>query len=313
MKLVLHDTSRPETRYRVELTPGTPTTVGRREPASVVIPGDLTMSRRHFALETDGQVCRIRDLNSTGGTYLNARRVSDAEVRDGDQIQAGSTLLQIRFAIGFTSASMPVMHPESTELLTLAPDATLIAPALEDPLHAAVEAYFSTLKEPLFAILDAARDPLIYARLLECEEQYQSLYEGPKGDQLALVAPYLVALPPRSRFLRTLIREGWGQSWGIYCTGSVSFSELRNHLRKLLTVKTEEGKTLLFRFYDPRVLRPFLPTCSRSELTEFFGPIRLFASEAADSAELEESCRDDRGFSQKLCRMMEPQPAFSGK
>jgi hypothetical protein len=32
----------------------------------------------------------------------------------------------------------------------------------------------------------------------------------------------------------------------------------------------------LFRFYDPRVLRAFLPVCKSSELVQFFGPVAAF-------------------------------------
>ena len=111
MKLILEDSSDPEARHRIVLTPGTPITVGRRDPATIVLSGDRTISRRHFALETDGNACFIRDLNSTGGTYLNGARVSSTEVRDGDEIQAGATILKVRFAVGITSAGMPVMAP----------------------------------------------------------------------------------------------------------------------------------------------------------------------------------------------------------
>lgn len=36
---------------------------------------------------------------------------------------------------------------------------------------------------------------------------------------------------------------------------------------------------MLFRYYDPRVLRVFLPTCNKEELTNFFGPIQAFVLE----------------------------------
>ena len=43
-----------------------------------------------------------------------------------------------------------------------------------------------------------------------------------------------------------------------------------------------EGEEVYFRFYDPRVLRGFLPNCTPGEIREFFGPIREFLMEAAD-------------------------------
>ena len=56
-------------------------------------------------------------------------------------------------------------------------------------------------------------------------------------------------------------------------------SALLNHLCKFIRVRNEEGKVLYFRFYDPRVLAKFLPTCTTKELTNFFGKIENFIIE----------------------------------
>jgi hypothetical protein len=39
----------------------------------------------------------------------------------------------------------------------------------------------------------------------------------------------------------------------------------------------------VFRFYDPRVLRRFLPLCTSDELRRFFGPIESFLIETAEA------------------------------
>ena len=57
---------------------------------------------------------------------------------------------------------------------------------------------------------------------------------------------------------------------------------MRKHFRSLVTVHDENGKPLIFRFYDPRVLRTFLPTCNADELKTFFGKIETFFAETAD-------------------------------
>ena len=49
-----------------------------------------------------------------------------------------------------------------------------------------------------------------------------------------------------------------------------------------MLVKTEDGEELYFRFYDPRVLRIFLPTCDESQIRELFGPIEYFLMEDED-------------------------------
>src|SRR5262249_28451884 len=94
-----------------------------------------------------------------------------------------------------------------------------------------------TQPEALFAILDAARDPKVLEILRYSEQPYQSLYEGSKGRGLAQFAPYLVKLTSTSMLFETLVRVGWGKSWGIYFTSRADFKEVRRHLRRFLLVQ----------------------------------------------------------------------------
>jgi hypothetical protein len=50
----------------------------------------------------------------------------------------------------------------------------------------------------------------------------------------------------------------------------------------LLVERERDGKLLYFRFYDPRVLRRFLPTCDAEQLRQLFGPIDAFVMEGDD-------------------------------
>lgn len=138
--------------------------------------------------------------------------------------------------------------------------------------------------QPLFALLDAARDPMILKLLIESKEEYQSLYQGAQGEKLVNFAPYLVRLPKQTPLLEKLISNGWGKSWGIFLTCDKPLQEVRSHFRHFLMVRTEEGKDLYFRFYDPRVLRTYLPTCAPKEVDTFMGPVTafLFESETTD-------------------------------
>jgi hypothetical protein len=47
-------------------------------------------------------------------------------------------------------------------------------------------------------------------------------------------------------------------------------------------VQDENDEELYFRFYDPRVLRMFIPTCDRAQLSEFFGEIDYFITQDED-------------------------------
>jgi len=99
-------------------------------------------------------------------------------------------------------------------------------------------------------------------------------------------SPYLVRLEPEAAFNHWVFEEGWGRHWGIFARSSVGLNGVRTHLRKFLMVKDPEGKQLYFRWYDPRVLRIFLPTCNAEELATLFGPFTsiLCEAESADTA-----------------------------
>jgi hypothetical protein len=59
----------------------------------------------------------------------------------------------------------------------------------------------------------------------------------------------------------------------------VGLEALRRHLRRFLRVRDHTGQVLYFRYYDPRVLRVYLPTCLRSEISTIYGPISKFVAE----------------------------------
>jgi Domain of unknown function (DUF4123) len=130
----------------------------------------------------------------------------------------------------------------------------------------------------VWAILDCARDPKIYRALLGSRLEFRCLYSGRLPQALELVAPHLVELLPDHPLTEQIVREGWGRCWGVFAKTDDP-SNLRHHLRKWLKVRDERGRHLLFRFYDPRVLRTFMPTCRPEELRRFFGPVQAWFTE----------------------------------
>jgi hypothetical protein len=134
---------------------------------------------------------------------------------------------------------------------------------------------------PLFAVLDATREPLSILGLLRASgEEYQSLYEGTQAQVLEAFAPYLVRLTENSKLLEKVITNGWGKNWGIFAVSDADFQAVRKHFRTFLMVKGPNGQRLYFRYYDPRALRVYLPTCSAAETQLIFGPVAAYLCES---------------------------------
>lgn len=138
----------------------------------------------------------------------------------------------------------------------------------------------------LFAVLDGARDRAVGRALAAHTVEYQSLFSGPLSPSLRAASPHVVRLVPGEAFTKQLLEEGWGRAWGIYVASSSSLLGLRRHLRTLLRVRLDNGKKCYFRYYDPRVLRAFLPTCNAEQLRQLFGPITRIDLEDGDSSVL---------------------------
>ena len=139
-------------------------------------------------------------------------------------------------------------------------------------------------EQPLYALLDAGRDPEILTLLYRYDSPCRSLYQGEAEATLGPSGPFLVELR-ETDLLTQLLRKGWGQSWGLFVISTAPFDELRRHFRTLLMVRRAKDQSeLYFRFYDPRVLRVFLPTCSTEQVRAVFGPVSAFLMEDAEGS-----------------------------
>ena len=133
---------------------------------------------------------------------------------------------------------------------------------------------------PAYAILDGAQNELLVGTLHAAgAPPWRCLFMGELEPDMAVVAPYLVELEQGSAFTRRLLAEGWGQNWGVFVTSQTPLPALWRHLRSQVMVYGPTLDPMFFRYYDPRVLRSFLPTCSARQLAQFFGPVGFFLAE----------------------------------
>ncbi len=160
----------------------------------------------------------------------------------------------------------------------------------------------------MYALLDGARDEQIYAGLMRSgrEDERCCLYRGTLDPALAQVAPYLVRLHPLAPLTDWLLVRGWGASWGIFVESSASLRELQRHFRRFLMVYDEDGKPLYFRYYDPRVLRTYLPICQSDELAIVFGPVTHYLMEGESPSLLVEYTLTQGQCDERIISLIEP-------
>lgn len=144
------------------------------------------------------------------------------------------------------------------------------------------ERLFNEQEAQVYVILDGASIPNLLSSLEENEAEYVCLYRGELEPELAETAPYLVLLKPRIS-LTTWVLSGFGKHWGIFAVSKSDIKEMRRHFRKYLMIYNPDGKPLYFRYYDPRVLRIYLPTCNKEETQTVFGPVTAFFVEKEDA------------------------------
>jgi pSer/pThr/pTyr-binding forkhead associated (FHA) protein len=81
-------------RLLLPLQPGT-THVGRGFAADVMLE-DQSVSRRHAIVHQRATGTRILDDRSANGTFVNGRRITEAELCDGDVVVLGRVVLTYR-------------------------------------------------------------------------------------------------------------------------------------------------------------------------------------------------------------------------
>lgn len=137
----------------------------------------------------------------------------------------------------------------------------------------------------MWMVLDGARDTRVFETLLESGFLSSCLYAGFIPRALEASVPYLVQLEYDDKQTRRLLERAWGNSWGVLLRCDTRLEALRKHLRSFLTVRNPKGERFLFRYYDPRVLRVYLPSCTGEELRTFFGPIEQVWTEGVVAEE----------------------------
>jgi eukaryotic-like serine/threonine-protein kinase len=113
--------------------------VGRSQRAHFRLPlKDKYFSRVHFLVEVNPPECRLLDMGSRNGTYVNGHRVRTADLKDKDRIKAGKTLLSISFEHDESQAAQladPVLTASTWPPIQAPPVAERPTGPAHQPLH----------------------------------------------------------------------------------------------------------------------------------------------------------------------------------
>ena len=139
--------------------------------------------------------------------------------------------------------------------------------------------------ERFYVVLDPAGSSAILAGVLKLGPlRARCLFEGNAQREQWSVAPYLLELDPD--VIRWLAGEIWQEPWGIVVSTQAPMDDVYEHLGSLLFVEDEAGNPLFFRYYDPRVLKPFVEICTDQELRELMGPLEALGVKCERAARL---------------------------
>ncbi len=139
-----------------------------------------------------------------------------------------------------------------------------------------------------YVLLDGARIPKLWVILRELKVEHGCLFRESPNENLTRVAPFMAKADPDGDLLLWMALQDPSLEAALFLFTDATPGALYKHLRRFLLVRDTEGSENYLRFYDPRVLQPFIASSTDAERRQFFGPIRRFlaydpeASEAAD-------------------------------
>lgn len=93
--------------------------IGRAPDSHLCLPDDRFFSRNHCLLEITPPHCFLRDLGSMNGTFVNGRRVAEAYLENGAQIQGGETVLLVEVSTGAANAVAGASATEDSDRPTV--------------------------------------------------------------------------------------------------------------------------------------------------------------------------------------------------
>jgi adenylate cyclase len=299
---------------RVGLEPGE-TVVGRSASCGLVI-DHPSVSRRQARLVVTGAHCRLVDLESTNGTFLNGEPVTEADLADGDAVVFGDVSVQVEW-----TAEDRVALSEDHELVeshgTLfrpveAPGAeTSGGPAVDARRLLGIMAAISRLlvrPQPIMAVLDTVVD-LAFGSV-PAERAFLMLADEATGEVLPRVVRCRDgSMLERATISRTIVRRVMEERVAILARDARVDSRLASahsiqtsNIRSFMCVPMWSQEAVVGVLY---VDNPFTREFSRDDL-DLFTALSEYASVAIEQARLAARVLEETKRRERLQRYHSP-------
>ena len=149
----------------------------------------------------------------------------------------------------------------------------------------------------VYAFLGGARDKQIEKTIRLGSLKSACLIDGKLSYEMTIAAPYMVRLEKDHPQTIEILKKGWGNSWGIFAITypPATLINIRHNCKKIAMVQLPDDKRAYFRYYEPRVMRPYLPTCTVEEANKVFGHISEYIMEGEEPGTIHRFKRTELG------------------
>jgi hypothetical protein len=137
----------------------------------------------------------------------------------------------------------------------------------------------------LYGVLDCAIDPALHEHVARLEpEQAACLFER-VAPEVKRVSPHVVELAPADPLSKAWRAQGWGRNWGVLFSSLADLRTVKLRLKRFTQARLPDGSgPVLFRFWDPRVLRSYLPLLESADVPAWFTDIDRWIVPTEDGA-----------------------------
>ncbi len=301
------------------LKQGGTTTVGRAEDADGQIEDGLC-SGKHFEIEWTAAGMIIKDLGSLNGVFVNGERVREnRQVKRGDFIQAGTTLMEIAVSSGNVEVKVSEREPAISGKATMMMDAAAVQDAIArtraQARVKAKELNRTVIKTQMMTKAEIAKlmtdQPVSKAKTMVLQALPPEILAGTNNAGLAILQKLLAdvtpdnptvcvvkkgaSITPYAKSVITLGRDARNDIPLISDDVSGSHARIVKEPSGRFEV-IDEGSTNGTFVNGKRVVRQYLQNGDTIQLGQWTGPVALSAGRMAMELNREGvSVKDDKG------------------